>query len=66
MLVYAVKKTSPKFYSLSSANHPDNWLTIARQSTVCLSEGYNEKPDSLTVFENFLVILEISDMGNFY
>ena len=35
----------------SSANHPDNWLTIARQSTVCLSECYDEKPDGLTVFQ---------------
>ena len=38
---------------LSSANHPDNWLTVARQSTICLSEYYNKKPDNLTVFQKF-------------
>ena len=57
------KKTSPKFYSLSSANHPDNWLTIARQLTVCLSECYDEKPDSLTVFQKFSLLLRIRGMG---
>ena len=49
---------------LSSANHPDNWLTIARWSTIWLSEYYNKKPDNLTVFWKFLVLLKISDTGN--
>ena len=44
---------------LSSANHPDNWLTIARRPTVCLSEYYDEKPDSLTVFEQFMLLQRI-------
>ena len=38
---------------LSSANHPDNWLTIARQPTIYLSEYYDKKPDNLTVFQKF-------------
>ena len=45
---------------LSSANHPDNCLTIAKQSTTCLSGYYDEKPDNLTVFEKFLFLLKIS------
>ena len=52
--------------SFHQPNHPDNRLTIARQSTICLSECYNQKPDNLTVFRQFLVLLKISDMGNFY
>ena len=51
---------------LSSANHPDNWLTVARQSTICLSEYYNKKPDNLTVFQKFSFLLKISVRGNFY
>ncbi|WP_288176850.1 hypothetical protein, partial [Prevotella sp. CAG:592] len=50
----------------ASKNHPDNWLTIARWSTACLSEHYSEKPDGLTVFSQFLILLRISDIGNFY
>ena len=51
--------------TLSSANHPDNCLTVALHSTICLSERYNEKPDGLTVIQKFLVLLKISEMGNF-
>ena len=29
--------------SPSSANHPDSWLTVARQSTPCLSGYYDKK-----------------------
>jgi len=28
---------------LSSANHPDDWLTVARWLTFCLSEYYDKK-----------------------
>ena len=51
---------------LSSANHPDNRLTIARQSTTCLSGYYGKKPDNLTVFEKFLFLLKISMYVHFY
>ena len=47
----------------SSANHPDNWLTIARQPTIYLSEYYSEKPDNLTVFQKFLFLLKIKRYG---
>ena len=50
----------------ASKNHPDNWLTIARQSTLCLSEHYSEKPDGLTVFWQFLILLRISDVDDFH
>ena len=52
--------------SIHQQNHPDNWLTIARQSTACSSEYYNKKPDDLTVLQQFLVILIISVIGNFF
>ena len=45
--------------SLSSANHPDNWLTVGWKSTICLSEYYGEKPDGLTVFEQFMLLQRI-------
>ena len=48
---------------LSSANHPDSWLTIGRQPTVCLSECYNEKPDNLTVFLKILDFTENQRYG---
>ena len=53
-------------FGFSSANHPDNCLTIVRRSTICLSEYYNKKPDNLTVFQQFSFLLRISDMYNFY
>ena len=52
-------------FGFSSANHPDNCLTVVGQSTICLSECYNEKPDGLTVFQKFSRLLKISDIGNF-
>ena len=52
--------------SFHQPNHPDNRLTIARQATIYLSGHYSQKPDNLTVFRQFLVLLKISDMGNFY
>ena len=45
--------------SLSSANHPDNWLTIGWRPTICLSEYYSKKPDNLTVFEQFMLLQRI-------
>ena len=51
---------------LFSANHPDSWLTIARWLTICLLEYYNKKPDNLTVFSKFSLLLRFSDMGYFY
>ena len=48
---------------LSSANHPDNWLTIARWSTICLSEYYNKKPDNLTVFSEIFVFTKNQRYG---
>ena len=51
---------------LLSANHPDSWLTIARWLTICLLEYYNKKPDNLTVFPKFSLLLRFSDMGYFY
>ena len=44
---------------LSSANHPDDWLTVARWLTFCLSEYYDKKTDSLTFFLQISVILKI-------
>ena len=49
----------------SSANHPDNRLTIVWQATIWLTEYYDKKPDNLTVFQKFSFLLRISDMGNF-
>ena len=39
-------------------NHPDNWLTIERRSSIWLSEHYDGKPDDLTVFFEILVFTE--------
>ena len=44
---------------LSSANHPDDWLTVARWLTFCLSEYYDKKTDGLTFFLKISVILKI-------
>ena len=45
---------------LSSANHPDDWLTVARWLTSCLSEYYDKKKtDGLTFFLQISVILKI-------
>ena len=54
--IYGVQPTHaiPSIWQfLSSANHPDNCLTIAWQSTICMSEYYSRKPDNLTVLTIF-------------
>ena len=54
--IYGVQPTHaiPSIWQfLSSVNHPDNCLTIARRLTFCLSECYNKKPDNLTVSQKF-------------
>ena len=51
-IVYGLKKISP----LPSANHPDNWLTVALQSTVWFLECYDEKPDGLAAFQKFFTL----------
>ena len=58
MNVYKAASRIRLLSPLPSANHPDNWLTVALQSTVCLSECYNEKPDGLTVFLKFSFLLK--------
>ena len=44
---------------LSSANHPDDWLTVARWLTFCLSEYYDKKNRWSDIFLQISVILKI-------
>ena len=53
MNVYKAASRIRLLSPLPSANYPDNWLTVASQSTVWFLECYDEKPDGLTVFLKF-------------
>ena len=52
---------------LSSANHPDDWLTVARWLTFCLSEYYDKKKQMVWhFFCKSRLSWKSSDIYNFY